>query len=88
MVDSRTVGALRRMLALTVKMTLRGAPARVTLRDSDGSVFAVTGTGPEVEIKGAPTELTLFLSGRDAVCLDFSGSPQDLDAVRNARRPL
>jgi uncharacterized protein (TIGR03085 family) len=87
-VDKRTVAALRRMLGFSSRLTLARAPARVTLRDDAGAMLAAAGTGPEVEIKGAPTDLTLFLSGRDAVCLDFSGSPQDIDAVRDARRPL
>jgi uncharacterized protein (TIGR03085 family) len=87
-VDEPTVAALRRMLRLTSKLTLARAPARVTLRDDDGSVLVVAGKGPEVEITGATTELTLFLSGRDAVRLEFAGSPQDIDAVREARRKL
>jgi uncharacterized protein (TIGR03085 family) len=87
-VDGPTVAALRRMARLTSRLTLARAPARVTLRDDDGALVGAAGNGPDVEIKGAPTELTLFLSGRDAVRLDFAGAPQDIDAVRNARRPL
>ena len=87
-VDPGTVAVLRRMLPLTSKLTLRGSPAKVTLRDADGSEIASFGTGPDVEIAGVIPELVLFMSGRDAVVLDFTGSLGDVDAVRAARRPL
>jgi uncharacterized protein (TIGR03085 family) len=87
-VDDRTVAALRRMVPLMIRMTLARAPARVTLRDPDGATLAKTGRGPEVVITGEPTELVLFLSGRDAVRLDFDGDPGTITAVRSARRGM
>jgi uncharacterized protein (TIGR03085 family) len=88
-VPAGTVAALRRMLPLVSRMTLAGAPARVTLRDADGAkTIATLGRGPELVITGPAPELLLFLSGRDAVRLEFSGSPQTIVAVRAARRSL
>jgi uncharacterized protein (TIGR03085 family) len=86
--DGGTVAALRRMLPLMSRMTLARAPARVTLRDPDGAQLATTGRGPEVVITGAPPELVLFVSGRDAVRVDFTGDPDTVSAVRTARHGL
>lgn len=86
--DDRTVAALRRMLPLNIRISLARAPARVTLRDRDGATLAAIGRGSEVTITGEPAELLLFLSGRDAVRLDFGGDPETIAAVRAARRGL
>jgi uncharacterized protein (TIGR03085 family) len=87
-IDGGTLGALRRMLPFAARMSLGRGPARVTIRDADGSVVTVVGKGHDVEIIGGTAELVLFLSGRDAVRLEFRASPDDVDAVRAARRKL
>jgi uncharacterized protein (TIGR03085 family) len=86
--DPRTAAALRRMLRLMSRMTLAGAPARVTMREPSGPTVAPIGRGPQLEIIGDAGELVLFLSGRDEVRLEFDGDADTVDAVRAARRAL
>jgi hypothetical protein len=70
------------------RLTLAKAPARVSLRTPDGKTLATIGRGPELTVTGEPQELLLFLSGRDAVRLEFDGDEALVDAVRTARRGL
>jgi uncharacterized protein (TIGR03085 family) len=86
--DAGMAAALRRMVPLMSRMSLAGAPARVTLRDGEGAKLAAFGHGPELVIAGAPPELLLFLSGRDAARVEFVGDPDTIAAVRAARRGL
>jgi len=86
--DAGLAATLRRMLPLMSRLTLAGAPAHVTLRDPDGATLAAFGRGPAVVITGAPPELLLFVSGRDAVRLNFTGDPNTVADVRAARRSL
>ena len=70
------------------RMSLGRAPATVTLQDSDGTTLASIGKGPQCAIRGAAPELLLFLSGRDAVQIEFDGDDDTVEQVREARRAL
>jgi uncharacterized protein (TIGR03085 family) len=86
--DDTLTKALGRGLPLMARLTLAKAPARVSLRTPDGKTLATIGRGPELTVTGEPQELLLFLSGRDAVRLEFDGDEALVDAVRTARRGL
>ena len=85
--DDATVKALARGLPLMARLTLGGAPARVSLRTPDGKTVATVGRGPELTVTGDISELTLFIAGRDEARLTFSNA-QAVQAVRAARRGL
>ena len=86
--DSDLASALRRQVRLAVRMSLARPPATVTLRDSDGTTLASVGRGPQCGIAGPAPELLLFLSGRDAARVEFTGDDDTVAAVRAARRRL
>jgi uncharacterized protein (TIGR03085 family) len=86
--DDATVTALGRGLPIMARLTLAKAPARVTLRTPDGKALATVGRGPDLTVTGEPQEHLLFISGRDAVRLEFDGDEALVDAVRAARRGL
>ena len=86
--DDATVRALGRGLPIMARLTLAKAPARVSLRTPDGRTLATVGRGPELTVTGEPQELLLFISGRDAVRLEFDGDAALVDAVRASRRGL
>ena len=86
--DDATVRALGRGLPIMARLTLAKAPARVSLRTPDGKTLATVGRGPELTVTGEPQELLLFISGRDAVRLEFDGDEALVDAVRASRRGL
>jgi uncharacterized protein (TIGR03085 family) len=86
--DDATVKALGRGLPIMARLTLAKAPARVSLRTQAGKTLATVGRGPELTVTGEPQELLLFISGRDAVRLEFDGETAAIDAVRASRRGL
>jgi uncharacterized protein (TIGR03085 family) len=86
--DDAMVKALGRGLPLMARLTLAKASARVSLRTPDGKTLATVGRGPELTVTGEPQELLLFISGRDAVRLEFDGDEALVDAVRTSRRGL
>ena len=86
--DGDLASALRRQVRFAVRMSLARAPAAVTLRDADGATLASVGSGPECVITGQAPELLMFLSGRDAAQIDFTGDDDTVAAVRAARRSL
>jgi uncharacterized protein (TIGR03085 family) len=86
--DETTVKALGRGLPIMARLTLAKAPARVSLRTRGGKTLATIGRGPELTVTGEPQELLLFISGRDAVRLEFDGEAAAIDAVRASRRGL
>lgn len=86
--DSDLVSALHRQVRLAVRLSLGRSPARVILLDTDGTTLASVGKGPQCAIRGAAPELLLFLSGRDAVQIEFEGDDDTLEQVREARRAL
>jgi uncharacterized protein (TIGR03085 family) len=86
--DDATVRALGRGLPIMARLTLAKAPARVTVRTPQGKNLVTVGRGPELTITGEPQEVLLFISGRDAVRLEFDGDAALVDAVRASRRGL
>lgn len=68
------------------KLALRRTPATVTVTAPGfGSVTAGRG-GPSVDLLGAPSELLLFLSGRQAhAVVELAGPAQITDRMRGAR---
>jgi uncharacterized protein (TIGR03085 family) len=86
--DDDLATALRRQIRLAARMSLSRAHAAVTLQDCDGTTLASVGKGPRCVVTGAAPELLLFLSGRDAVHIEFTGPDATVDQVRKARRAL
>jgi uncharacterized protein (TIGR03085 family) len=86
--DGDLESALRRQVRLAIRLSLGRAPATVTLREPNGTTLASVGKGPHCTITGAAPELLLFLSGRDAVRIEFSGDDDTVEQVRDARRAL
>jgi uncharacterized protein (TIGR03085 family) len=86
--DDATVKALRRGLPVLARVTLAKAPARVSLRTPQGRELVSVGKGPRLTVTGEAQEHLLFISGRDAVRLEFDGDPDLVSAVKAARRPL
>jgi uncharacterized protein (TIGR03085 family) len=86
--DGDLESALRRQVRLGARLSLSRAPATVTLHDSDGSTLASAGKGPQCTITGSAPELLLFLSGRDAVLIEFGADDDIAEQVREARRAL
>jgi uncharacterized protein (TIGR03085 family) len=86
--DGDLESALRRQVRLGARLSLSRAPATVTLQDSDGSTLASVGKGPQCTVTGSAAELLLFLSGRDAVLIEFGADDDTAEQVREARRAL
>lgn len=86
--DGDLESALRRQVRFAVRLSLGRAPATVTVHDCDGTTLASVGKGPQCAIRGTAPELLLFLSGRDAVHIEFGGDDDTVEQVREARRAL
>ncbi|MDT5343557.1 MAG: hypothetical protein QOE52_2741 [Mycobacterium sp.] len=86
--DKSIAAQLRRQLGLMSRMMLSKLPAQVVLQTPTGERIARVGRGDAVTLTGEPPELLLFVSGRDAVRVEFDGDPQTIAAVRAAPRGL
>jgi|ERR1700716_3280281 len=86
--DDATARALGRGLPIMARLTLAKAPARVSMRTPQGKHVASVGRGQAISVTGEPPELLLFISGRDAVRLQFDGDAALVTAVRESRRGL
>lgn len=86
--DADTAAALRKSFTMMSRMAMRGVPARVHFVTPAGETLVSIGAGPEVTITGEPSELLLFVVGRDAARVTFDGDPQTVAAVKDARRGL
>ena len=86
--DASTAGLLRRQLALMGRLMLNKMPAQVVLRTPAGEQITRAGHGEPVTVTGDPQELLLFVSGRDAIHIEYDGDPQAIAAVRAAPRGL
>jgi len=86
--DDATARALGRGLPIMARLTLAKAPARVSMRTPQGKHVASVGRGQAITVTGEPPELLLFISGRDAVRLQFDGDAALVAAVRESRRGL
>ena len=81
--------ALRRQVRVAGQdVTLSCARDGDAKGDTDGTPVASVGRGRECVITGQPPESLLFLSGRDAVQVDFTGDDDTVAAVRAAGRRL
>jgi uncharacterized protein (TIGR03085 family) len=88
LLDSHTLSALERPVALAGRMTLAKSPARVTLRTPAGRVLATGGSGPPVTVTGDVGELLLFAFGRDPVQVTFEGEDDAVADVKAAKRAM
>jgi uncharacterized protein (TIGR03085 family) len=86
--DKSLATQLRRQLGLMSRMMLSKLPAQVVLQTPTGERIARVGRGDAVTLTGEPPELLLFVSGRDAVRVEFDGDPLTIAAVRAAPRGL
>jgi uncharacterized protein (TIGR03085 family) len=87
--DASTAAQLRRQLALMSRVMLSKSPGQVVLQTPAGERIARAGRGEAVvTVTGEPQELLLFVSGRDAVRVEFGGDPQAIAALRAAPRGL
>ena len=86
--DAPTAGLLRRQLGLMGKLMLNKMPAQVVLRTPAGDQITRAGHGEPVTVTGDPQELLLFVSGRDAIHVEYGGDPQAIAAVQAAPRGL
>ena len=86
--DKSLATQLGRQLGLMSRMMLTKLPAQVVLQTPTGERIARVGRGDAVTLTGEPPELLLFVSGRDAVRVEFDGDPQTIAAVRAAPRGL
>ncbi|MGV9860366.1 TIGR03085 family metal-binding protein [Gordonia sp. NPDC003425] len=78
--------ALRTPLTSMGRMTLRKAPARVTLATPDGDTVLAAGKGEPVTVTGTIGELLLFATGRAPVDVSMSGDQRAVDAVVGTAR--
>jgi uncharacterized protein (TIGR03085 family) len=86
--DASIATPLRRQLGLMSRMMLSKLPAQLELRTPAGERIARVGRGDAVTVTGEPQELLLFVSGRDAVRVEFDGDAAAIAAVRSAPRGL
>src|ERR1700761_1081000 len=86
--DDAGAGLLRRQPALMSRLILSKMPSQFVLRTPSGGQIARAGRGDTVTLTGDPQELLLFVSGRDAVRVEFGGDPQAVAAVQAAPRGL
>jgi uncharacterized protein (TIGR03085 family) len=89
--DASIAAPLRRQLGLMSRLMLSRLPGQVELRTPAGERIARVGRGPDanaVTLTGEPQELLLFVSGRDAVRVEFDGDAAAVAAVRAAPRGL
>ncbi|MDP9168585.1 MAG: TIGR03085 family metal-binding protein [Actinomycetota bacterium] len=86
--DAATTAALARQVSVMSRLTMSKAPARVTLQTPDGKILATIGKGPAVTVTGGPSELMMFISGRDQAKVEFAGDEAAVRAVRGSDRGL
>lgn len=71
------------------RMSYRKAAVQVTLATPDGERVTVHRSGAgEVVLTGAPSELLLHAFGRDEVEIEMSGSPADVESIRQLDRSV
>jgi uncharacterized protein (TIGR03085 family) len=88
--DAKTSAAIRRRIAVVSRAAMARSvaaiPARLTLCTPDGRTVVAVGHGSPVTVTGEPLELLLFAFGRNAVCVEFDGADEVVNAVRAAKR--
>ncbi|MDF0531446.1 TIGR03085 family metal-binding protein [Tsukamurella sp. 8F] len=78
---------LRAALARLARLTLRGAPLRISLTTEHGTVVTA-GRGNPVTVIGAPGEITMWAFGRDDALVTFEGRDADIDLLTKVTRSL
>ncbi|TWS25110.1 TIGR03085 family protein [Tsukamurella sputi] len=85
--DDGVARGLRSVVGRIGRMTMRGAPLRISLTTEEGAVVAV-GRGPEVAVIGAIGEVTMWAFGRDEALVTFEGADADIDLLGSVVRSL
>jgi uncharacterized protein (TIGR03085 family) len=84
--DATTMAALRRPIPMVSRLGMARVPARVSLRTPDGRAVATVGRGPKLTVTAEPSELLLFVFGRNEVQAEFVGDDDTIAAVKAAKR--
>jgi uncharacterized protein (TIGR03085 family) len=84
--DTTTLAALRRPIPMVSRLGMARVPARVSLLTPDGRTVATVGRGPKLTITAEPSELLLFVFGRNEVQAEFAGDDDTIAAVKAAKR--
>ncbi|GAA4392406.1 TIGR03085 family metal-binding protein [Tsukamurella soli] len=82
-VERGLIAAVARM----ARLTLRGAPLRISLTTERGTVVSA-GKGNPVAVIGAPGEITMWAFGRDDALVTFEGKDADIDLLAKVTRSL
>ncbi len=75
------------VVARMARLTLRGAPLRISLTTEQGTVVSA-GKGNPVAVIGAPGEITMWAFGRDDALVTFEGEDADIDLLTKVKRSL
>ncbi len=78
---------LHDVVARIARLTMRGAPLRISLTTEAGTVVAA-GRGPAVAVIGAIGEVTMWAFGRDEALVTFEGADADIDLLGSVVRSL
>lgn len=71
-----------------VKQMVRKAPVGVRADTGGGPVVTLKSGEPSVTMTGAPGEILLWLSGRDACRVELTGADADVAALRRLNRSM
>lgn len=85
--DKRVERGLHDVVARIARLTMRGAPLRVSLTTEEGTV-ATAGRGPDVAVIGAIGEVAMWAFGRDEALVTFEGADGDIDLLGSVVRSL
>ncbi|MET9328610.1 TIGR03085 family metal-binding protein [Tsukamurella sp. NPDC003166] len=85
--DESVQRGLTSVVARIARMTLRGAPLRISLTTETGTV-ATVGRGPEVAVIGAIGEVAMWAFGRDEALVTFEGADADIDLLGSVVRSM
>lgn len=85
--DGGVAKGLRSVVGRIARMTMRGAPLRISLTTEEGTVVAA-GRGPEVAVIGAIGEVAMWAFGRDEALVTFEGADADIDLLGTVVRSL
>ncbi|BDH57011.1 hypothetical protein [Tsukamurella sp. PLM1] len=78
---------LEAVVARIARMTMRGAPLRISLTTETGTVVTV-GRGPSVAVIGSIGEVAMWAFGRDEALVTFEGGDTDIELLGSVVRAL
>jgi uncharacterized protein (TIGR03085 family) len=85
--DAATVAELDKMVSSGLsKLAVRKAPGGVVAQLPDGRTITLKSGEPAVTITGEPGEILLWLSGRDACSVEFTGDEAAVATVSTIKR--